>query len=55
MRAIIANGPKDYTTVTDKPIPTIQDGEVLVKVLATGICKYSCHENHSSISHVDCL
>ena len=39
MKAIIANGPKDYKLIYDKPIPKIQDGQVLVKVLATGICK----------------
>lgn len=41
MKAVIANGPKDYKIVYDKPIPTLRDGEVLVKVLATGICKFS--------------
>jgi D-arabinose 1-dehydrogenase-like Zn-dependent alcohol dehydrogenase len=41
MKAVIANGPKDYTLVYDKPIPKIQDGQVLVKVLANGICNVS--------------
>ncbi|CAF1231424.1 unnamed protein product [Rotaria sordida] len=38
MKAVIANGPKDYKLIYDKPIPKIQDGEVLVKVLVNGIC-----------------
>ncbi|CAF4544213.1 unnamed protein product, partial [Rotaria sp. Silwood1] len=38
MKAVIANGPKDYKLIYDKPIPTIQDGEVLVRVLTSGIC-----------------
>lgn len=41
MKAVIANGPKDYKIVYDKPIPTLQEGQVLVKVLANGICKNS--------------
>lgn len=40
MKAVIANGPKDYQLIYDKPIPTLNDGEVLVKVLATGICTF---------------
>lgn len=39
MKAVIANGPKDYKLIYDKPVPVMQDGQVLVKVLATGICK----------------
>ncbi|CAF1435392.1 unnamed protein product [Rotaria sordida] len=38
MKAVIANGPKDYKLIYDKPMPKIQDGQVLVKVLASGIC-----------------
>jgi threonine dehydrogenase-like Zn-dependent dehydrogenase len=41
MKAVIANGPKDYKLIYDKPIPKIQDGQVLVKVLANGICNVS--------------
>ena len=39
MKAVIAHGPKEYEFVNDKEIPKLKDGEVLVKVLATGICK----------------
>ena len=39
MKAIVANGPKDYQVVTDRPIPKITEGQVLVKVVVTGICK----------------
>ncbi|CAF4008468.1 unnamed protein product [Rotaria sp. Silwood2] len=38
MKAVIANGPKDYKLISDKPIPTIKDGETLVRVLTSGIC-----------------
>ncbi|CAF1188964.1 unnamed protein product [Adineta ricciae] len=38
MKAVIAHGPKEYKFVDDKEIPKLKDGEVLVKVLATGIC-----------------
>ncbi|UJR38664.1 hypothetical protein I4U23_031330 [Adineta vaga] len=38
MNAVIANGPKDYQFVDNKSIPILKDGEILVKVLATGIC-----------------
>jgi len=53
MKAVIANGPKDYKLIYDKPIPTIKDGEVLVKVLATGICNISFF--HQIIFHLNCF
>jgi len=40
MKAVIAMGPDDYQLVENHPTPALGDGEVLVKVLATGICKY---------------
>ncbi|CAF1030544.1 unnamed protein product [Rotaria sp. Silwood1] len=39
MKAVIANGPKDYKLIYDKSMPKIQDGQVLVKVLASGLCR----------------
>jgi 2-desacetyl-2-hydroxyethyl bacteriochlorophyllide A dehydrogenase len=37
MRAVIVHGAEDYR-LTEVPVPTIGPGEVLVRVLATGIC-----------------
>jgi D-arabinose 1-dehydrogenase-like Zn-dependent alcohol dehydrogenase len=40
MKAVIANGPKDYQLVHDRAKPVLKEGEVLIKVLATGICRF---------------
>jgi len=37
MRAVVVYGPKDYR-LEEKPVPKIGPEEILVKVLATGIC-----------------
>ncbi|CAF1546320.1 unnamed protein product [Rotaria sp. Silwood1] len=39
MKAVIAKGPEDYKLIYDKPMPKIQDGQVLVKVLGSGLCR----------------
>jgi len=37
MKAVVCHGPRDYR-LEEIPVPQIQDGEVLVKVKACGIC-----------------
>ena len=37
MKAVVVYGPQDYR-LEERPVPSIGPGEVLVKILATGIC-----------------
>jgi len=43
MKCIVKAAPKEGVEISDKPVPTIGYGEVLIKIKATGICGTDVH------------
>ena len=48
MHAVVAHGPYDYRH-EEVPVPTIGPGEILLKVLACGICAGDTKSFHGGI------
>lgn len=48
MKALVAYGPSEYKLVSDFPVPKAEDGDIIIKIEACGVCAGDCKCEHGA-------